>query len=258
MSACQADAMHAVVIDRIEADPQAAIQAAAQALGVTAFDVRPSMTAEPPAVLTVLADPGHAAATVAALHAAGVQATVRPIDVAPTYVEVRQLELTAAGVRVADRSGTPIDVPYAEIDALIRVISTTVQSSTKEVRERKLSLGRSMMTGGLMNTKVEKKQVTSRQTDSDELLYVFHGAAQPLRLSESEMTYQGLGANLQPSRLANFNFIADELRRNAPHASFDDRLRKGANLGRMLGRTLSPETHLEFAVGLVAGAVRGH
>ena len=249
--------MHAVVIDRIEGDPQAAILAAAQVLGVTAFDVRPSMTAEPPAVLVVMAEADRAAATVAALRRAGIHATVRPVGGAPQWLDVRQLEFGDHGLRVADRSSGPIDVPYAEIDALIRVIASTTQSSTMEVRERKLSVARSLMTGGLMNTKVEKKQVTTRQTDSDELLYVYRGSARPLRLSEAGMTYQGLGAALQPSRLANFTFIADELRRRAAHAGFDDRLRKRANQGRILGRTLSVDAHLEFAVSLVAAALRG-
>jgi len=93
---------------------------------------------------------------------------------------------------------------------------------------------------------------------ADEFVVVFAGAEAPWVLRERELVYQSLGPALQPSRTANFRFLASELRARAPQATWDERLVRPASQSQMLGRTLRIEEHVEFLVGLVAaGRVTG-
>jgi hypothetical protein len=250
--------VHAVVIDRLPADVGALAKAAADVLGATAYDVRASMNVPGggPAVLSTFADPGRAEETRAALQRAGFAATVVPVGAVPARIDVRRFEFRGGVLAVEDRTGTRQEVHHAEVDLLLRASAVTTTSTTKVVNERKFSPVRSVLSGGLVNTSVQRTKKTTRSTDSDELLIVYRGEHPPLRMSEHGLQYQGLGAALQPSRMANFRFAVDELRRRCPQAPVDERLRQRAVQSQVLGRTLSPDDHLDFAIELVAASAR--
>ena len=251
--------MLAVVVDRMQGDPAALARAAAEVLGGTPYDVRAAMNVPEggPAVLLVTTDAGLAGATRAGLEHAGFTASLVEVKQPRPRIEARRFEFGGSALAVEDRQGVATEVQYAAIELLLRATAVTQSSTTATVKERKFSLAHSALTGGLINTTVKRSQQTTRSTDSDEVLYVFAGGGPPLRLSEHELQYQGLGAATQPSRAANFQYTVTELHRRAPGASFDERLRRRAVQSQMLGHTLSPDEHLEFAVDLIASSRRG-
>ncbi|MBL8944124.1 MAG: hypothetical protein JNK45_13290 [Myxococcales bacterium] len=252
--------MHAVVIDRIR-DSAALIPKVAVALGVTAYDVRASLQVEGggPAILAVLADPAAAESTAAALRSVGVEAVTR--DVAATSAAigdfaVRRFEFGPTGLSLDTRDGRTAEVPYASVDAIVLACAIISTEHTEVVRERKFSPGRSLLTGGLINTRT--RDTTQRQThvDSEEIAFVFAGGAEAYRLGEASLVFQGLGAAIQPSRTANFQYLLAQLRQRCTGAAIDERLRKRAQQAQLLGRVLSPDDHLELAVALVAAHLR--
>jgi hypothetical protein len=248
--------VHAVVIDAVQGDTAKLAAAAASVLGVTAFDVRPSLNVPGggPAVIVVLGDPQQAMATAEGLGKVGFVARVVAVDGQPPRFDVREFSLAPAALEVAERSGARHAVPYASIRSLIRASPVSSKTKTKTVRETKFSPVRSVLSGGLVNTKVVQSKKTTKTTDSSELLVVYTETTPPLYFAEQELLYQGLGAQLQPSTHANFAFIVDELRRRCPTATVDERLRRRNIQGQVLGRTLAPEQYLPFAITLVATA----
>lgn len=246
--------MLAVVVDELEGDPKDLAQRAVEVLGGTAYDVRASLTVSGggPAVLAVVAEPDRAEALRAGLEARGLHAAVTSVRADRPYFDVRRFSLKPRSLEVEDRDGRQRSVPFASVDVLVRASAVQTTASIKTVRERKFSPIRSVLSGGLVNTSVKVTKKTQHDTDSDELLFLFTGGALPLRLSERTLQYQGLGDALQPSRMANFLFMANAVVMGCPRARIDERLRRRSFQSQLLGRTLSPDEHLDFAVHLVA------
>lgn len=238
--------------------PAALAKAAAAAIGGTAYDVMASMNVPQggPAVIAVNADPGAAEAVRAALSRAGFHAAVHGVEPDFPHVDVRRFELGAHALSAEERGGQTFEIPYSTVDLLIRVTAVTTTSSTATVRERKFNLARSALSGGLINTKTQKTTKTTRETDSEDLLYVFSSGATPLRMVDKDLQYQGLGAAIAPSRTMNFAYTVKAIQSQCPQAHFDERLRRRAAQGQILGRVLSPDDHLGFAIAMIARSVR--
>lgn len=250
--------MLAVVVDDLEGDPKELAQRAVQVLGGTAYDVRASLTVPGggPAVLAVVAEPDRAETLRADLEGRGFHASVVSVRADRPYLDVRRFSLEPRSLKVEDRDGRQRSVSYASVDVLVRASAVETVVSTKTVRERKFNPVRSVLSGGLVNTSVKVTKKTQRETDSDELLFLYTRGAVPLRLSERTLQYQGLGDALQPSRMANFLFMANAIVSGCPRARFDERLRRRSFQSQLLGRTLSPDEHIDFAVHLVAQSLQ--
>lgn len=250
--------MLAVVVDALKGDPKDMAQRAVEVLGGTAYDVRASLTVPGggPAVLAVVAEADRAEALRAGLEARGMHASVVSVRADRPYFDVRKFSLESRSLEVEDRDGRQRSVPFASVDVLVRASALQTVVSTKTVRERKFSPVRSVLSGGLMNTSVKVTKKTQRDTDSDELLFLYTGGALPLRLSERTLQYQGLGEALQPSRMANFLFTANAIITGCTRARLDERLRRRSVQSQMLGRTLSPDDYIDFAVHLVAQSLQ--
>jgi hypothetical protein len=256
--------VHAVVIDRVANDvaepagPSDLARALASVLGKTAYEVRPSLQVPEggPAIVAVHAQPDAAEQTATQLRAAGFHCSAVPAkDPLPGLVVARRFELGATELTVETRDATTVSLPYAAVDVLLRGTRQTQSKQTEKVTERKLAIGRSILSGGLVNTRTETTTRTRTTTDADEFLLVFAGAS-VCSLREHEMQYQSLGAALQPSRTANFRHVVAELQRLCAHALRDDRLMRRSTQGQILGPMLSPDDHLELAAKLVADSLR--
>lgn len=246
-----------MVVDRVTGDGEQIARALAQALGCTPYDVRASVNAPGggPAVVSVHADPKAADATCALVRGAGLTAqvvAVRGIEL----LEARKFELDTSALAVESRDGVAARIPFTAIDLLLRGVRQIRRTQTETVSQKKVAIDRMILSGGLVNTRMQETTRTTTQTDSDEFVVVFAGTEAPWVLRERELVYQSLGPALQPSRAANFRFLAGELRARAAQAIWDDRLMRPASQSQMLGRTLPVEEHLEFLVGLVAASVR--
>ncbi len=250
--------MFAVVIDRVTGDVGEAARALASALDKTAYEVRPSLQVPGggPAVVAVHAEAETASAVAARLRDSGFASGIVAVrDPLPDLLVARRFDLGDSALGIESRESPSIAIAWTDVDVLLRGTRMTQVEHTETVRETKLSVGRTLLSDGLVNTRTETPTRTRTTTDGDEFLLVFAGPT-VVALREHEMQYQSLGAALQPARSANFRHVLAEVRRQAAHASYDERLMRRATQAQILGPTLSPDDHLDLAAMLVAASLR--
>lgn len=249
----------AIVIDRVTAEPEVAAGALAKALGKTAYEARPSvqLPGGGPAVVGVHATADVAEGSAAAVRAAGFVCTVVPVkDPLPQLVVPVRFQLGDDELAVETRTHVHATIRWDTIEVLLHGTRQTQTESSEKVTTRKLSIGRAVLTGGLVNTRKETSTRTTTATDSDEFLLVFAGP-DVVSLREHELQYQSLGPALQPSRMANFRHVVAEIERRATRAVRDDRLMRRSVQSQTLGPMLSPDRHLELAAKLIADSSCG-
>jgi len=166
---------------------------------------------------------------------------------------VRQFTLHDGTLQLETAAGQSEKLQYKEISLLLAATAVVGQTeSTATVTERKFSLGKTMLAGGIPMTKKVKQTMTLQSEERDEVLCLFAIGHRPVLFRREAMNYAGLGEAMQLSRELNFNYLKSELRRRAPQAVFDDRLLKKAGQVRLLGSSLDPDTHLDLAFEILA------
>ena len=123
--------------------------------------------------------------------------------------------------------------------------------------ERKLSLGKTLLTGGIpmFNKVTRQEEMTSR--DSRKILYLYViKRREPIIFSEDTVTYEGLGEAMKLSRGMNFTYLINELHRRCTGAAYDDRLLQRIGQARLLGPTLNPDTNLDIAAEILVKSLR--
>ncbi|HEX9082781.1 MAG TPA: hypothetical protein VF768_10905, partial [Holophagaceae bacterium] len=165
---------------------------------------------------------------VADLEAAGFRAfAANPSDV-PTdrdRIVARRLAFAPEGCTVTDAQGQDHPCPGSAMAALVRGYRTVESTEIEKTTERKLDLGKAILTSGLMVTKTVVTS-TERRTSAREpfLLLQRNDGQPPIQFYEHRLHYQGLGPQLQHSRTANFAVLLERLRSLAPAAPVDDRI----------------------------------
>ncbi len=251
--------MHVVAIHGWQEESAELVQAIGAALGMTAYEVRQRMAGGGPAVVASHADPDQVRVLAARLNEAGVATLV--LDVAAVRNRgdlfiVRHFELGEVSLRLEAGNGRHAEIPYGEIDLLLPATGVTGTTETKTVTERKFSLGRTLLAGGLPMTKKVTRQEEVKGEELQKLLFLYTGDRPLVVFSQDGMTYDGLGAAMKFSRELNFAYLAGELRRLSPGAVYDERLLKQAVQAKILGPALNPETNLVLAAEILARSLR--
>jgi len=250
--------MHIVAVYRLQGPPEELAGQLAGLLATTAYEMRSRVMAPGggPAVVARFAEAGPATACAEALRQAGFAVLV--IDSAAPVREpfpVHRLFLGTEGLRAVSRQEQGLEIPYAAVQLLVRGTGISTSSTTETSTERKFSLGRAVATGGLVMSKTQKT-VTESTSEARESFCVLYAAGQPpLVLRQAAMDYQPFGADLKPTRDANFNWACSELRRRCGHAAWDERLQTRAGQVQLLGPGLPPEQYLDLAIRLLARAL---
>jgi len=218
--------VHIVAITELSAGPDAAWAALASELATTAYELRLAVAGGLPAVVLATVDPVAAQSALAAIerhgHLGAVcdRARITPSDRMTTLVD---FALGPAGLTATARGAD--DLPYRDLQALVRATRCSASTSTHQVSERTLRPGMAIVTGGLVMSKKTKREVVSRTETREQVLYLFRkSGAPPWILRERSARYAGLGADLRPTSLENFATTIAQLRARAPHAAYDDRL----------------------------------
>ena len=222
--------MHLVATVRSPADLAAGVAALVASAGMTPAEARMRLAPEPPALLARL--PVEQAATVvAALQRAGLAALA--IDEAvPTdadRLQARSFAFEPGAGRFTTRTGETLTLPWGEVRLVLRGLRTARVTTEHTEINRKLALGRAVLTGGLVLTKKTTSTVRGAEEDPEQFLLVHGDSGQRVMLAEQAMEFSGLGPLLQPARSANVAVLAQELKRRTPGAFHDDRL---VRLGR--------------------------
>jgi len=115
-------------------------------------------------------------------------------------------------------------LPLGAVTALVRATHVTRTEDVIVERQRKISIGRTALTGGLLSTKTAQKESTRVTHEREPVLYVFRADAPPWLLTSTQLRYDGLAQEMKISKIENFEVLIRLLRELAPSAAFDARL----------------------------------
>ncbi len=209
------------------------------------------------AVVGRYADSATAEARAAELRDEGLDCFVcAPAATAERERQVTSFALDAQAIVLPAEAGAgeALSLPYGEVRLLLRASRMLLSSMVEVVRERKLSLPRAIITGGLIMTRVEKRTRQVTRGESESLLFLYSSRARTLCFAERALDFRGLGERLSPQTAENFERLSTELRRRCPQAGFDDRLGNRVFQAAVLGPALAPERHLDLALTLLRRA----
>ncbi len=150
---------------------------------------------------------------------------------------------------------------WTDIVAIVRAIHKTRTERVSKSEEKKLSLGRAALTGGLLVSKSVTKETRTSNEEREQVLYVFPAMGAPWLLAETRLDYLGLGPELRPVKIENFGTLMRIVRERAINAAYDERLllpRPGAERVRTLvrgHRTSSSAEGVDILAHLVAAAI---
>lgn len=246
--------MHVVALDPTDRGATAAA-ALAEVLRLTRLEARARVQAAEDSACVVARFAQRAAAEecAARLRAAGLPCRVlAPADL-PRPLAVTRFELGDDGLTVlrGDPAAAGRQVPWTSVRRLLRATELDPGTDTEVVRERKLSLGRAILTGGLVMTRVEKRTRKTTRGERLHALFLDTDQGSTLRFAAHGLDYRGLGTRLSPQAADNFDRLSEALRERAPGATFDDRLMDRTFQAAVLGPGLDPERHLDLALALV-------
>ena len=252
--------MHVVVMHGWREASDDLVQGLSSTLGITVFEARQRMIGGGPAVVASFADPNQALALSSKLSQGGVASFV--VDSAQLHGEsglfaVRRFELGASSLRIEVVGAERAEIGYDEIDLLLPGTRISGQTELKTVTERKLSLGRTLLSGGIPLSKTVSRQEEVITEERTRFLYLFAGARLRFVFRQSGMSYDGLGAAMKMSQELNFSYLISELRRLSPKAAYDDRLVNRLNQVRLLGPAQHLESNLDLAAEILARSLRG-
>jgi hypothetical protein len=195
----------------------------AKATGATAYEARLALAGGFPAIVLTTGDEAKANALATTLRAGGDDAIVcdaRDIVPAEAMVPLDRFRFETEGVVAGG-----VSLPFADISCLLRAIHRARTATETRTSERKFDAGKSLLTGGLSNSRVVTKTSTEAAESREPVLYVFRrSGARPWLLREARTHYEGLGAARGLTTIANFATTIRLLRERAPHAAYDERL----------------------------------
>jgi hypothetical protein len=244
--------MQIVVIHGWPQNDPAVAQTVAEVLGLLVFEVRQRMVGDGPVVIAKFADPQAAESVRKRLEQGGVPVLLIDSDQRQNPFAVRLFAFTDTSLQIATAAGEVRAIPFARITHLLTATTVVVPAASgARVTERKFSLGKTVLAGGIPMTKKVQRQTTGSHEERDELLWLLVDRS-PVLFRRGGLDYAGLGAAKQLTRELNFNRLKSELRGRAPHAVFDDRLLKRAGQVRLLGTSFDPDAYLDLAFEILA------
>ena len=252
--------MHVVAIHGWREETPELVQSLAGALGIVAFEARQRLIGGGPSVVASFADPLQAGVLEKKLGQYGFKALI--VDASAVrkrigFLVVRRFQLNEWSLRIEAFDGQQAEISVDGIDLLLPAMSSVSYSESKTVSERRFSLGKTLLSGGIpMTKKVERQEEVSVQ-ESRKLLYVYAANRGPLLFSQDGISYDGFGAAMKLSQEQNFTYLISELRRLSPKAVYDDRLLTRVGQIRLLGPTQSLESSLDLAAEIIARSLRG-
>lgn len=251
--------MHVVVIHGWQKETADLVQSLAATLGVMPYEMRQRMIGGGPSVVANFADQQSARAMAAKLNQSGVATLVVDADEVRGQTGrslVRRFELKERSLLIEASAGQSTDIAYDDIDLLLPGTRIVGQSEFKTVTERKFSLGRTILSGGIPLTKtIERQEEVSTET-RENILCLYAGKRPPVVFAQNGLAYDGLGTAMKLSRELNFAHLKSELLRLCPAADHDDRLLNRPGQVRLLGPALNPETNLDLAFHVLALCLR--
>lgn len=241
-----------LVVTAVPSAPTAA-ETAARLTGLAATEVRTRLAGTLPRVLLTEADDERARALAAALEAAAFSVVTCDPTLVPRdddRLVARTLEWPTTGALVVtSAAGEREELTPGSLALVQRGTRTTTISEVTKKKERRLSPGRALLSGGLILTKTVETESTRTSTESDPFLLLHRSDGQrDVIIYEHRLDYRFLGAAMQPTSVANFQTVAARLRAFAPAAPVDQRAALPAFVNSL---PVAPAARIDLAVWLV-------
>jgi len=231
------------------------VQALAGALGITVFEARQRMIGGGPSVIVSFADQEQAREVAEKVGRVGIKALIvdaTAVRLQRCYFIVRRFKFEDHALKIEDHNGQQETHPYAEMELILTGISVVGFSETKTIVEKKFSMGKTLLAGGIPMTKKVERQEEVFSEESDQILYLYAHDRPAAVFSLNGMNYDGFGTEMKLSRKLNFSHLISQLHLHAPGAAFDDRLLNRNGQVRLLGSAQGMEASLDLAAEILA------
>jgi hypothetical protein len=240
-----------LVIANAPKDPAARTQAA-QLAGLPAADFSRRLAGTMPRVLLAAAPVDHVGALVDGFESLGFAAFSCDPATAPNDEDrllVRGMDVEAGSLAFLDGKGESHPCLGTAVSLIQRGVRVITTSETVKTTERRLDIGKAILSGGLLLTsKVQKQSVRSEEAREAFLLLQRNDGQPDAIIYERRVDYRFLGADKQPASYANLERTLVCLRTLAPAAPVDDRVAKP---GFVSGLPLSSSDPVDLALYLV-------
>jgi hypothetical protein len=196
-------------------------------LGSTPYETALLLRSPPPVPLLRTEDRARALSLLAKLRERGHEAVAcdaSAIVAADAMLQVRAFRVEMDELVSTSANGETERVAWVDVVALVRAMHRTRTEHVEKNAERKFSLGRAALSGGVLMTKTTTTTTKQTSEEREQVLYVFRRGGGPLLVTQSRARYDGLGADLRPSQIENFTTLVRVLRERAPNAVYDERL----------------------------------
>ena len=212
-----------VALTSLAGSLDAEAKALAADLGATPYETRMKLAPGLPAIVLSTTDAEAANRLATQLRARKHRAVVcRVADLTPAaaMVSMRTFQLDGDGLDTGMEQ-----LPWSDISAIVHARTPQQTDHHETVKEKKFSVGRAVLSGGLVMSKTVKREVTTHGETSEHVLYLFRASGEtPWLMREHGTNYSGLGSALDPTSLRNFTTAIERFRKQAPQARFDDSL----------------------------------
>ncbi|MCK5825935.1 MAG: hypothetical protein KAG93_02775 [Desulfuromusa sp.] len=250
--------MYLVAVHRWQQEATVVAEIIAAALNILIFEARQKITGGEPVTIASFADQNQAEELATKLNHAEVPALV--IDSQWVRSHNRQqyasrFELGAQTLQVETSSGELLNISYETIDLLLLATCCAGQIEATST-QRKFSLGKTLLAGGIPRTKKIKTTETLKAEERDKTLWIYTSTGETLVFTCNGMSYTGLGEARQITRELNFTYLLKELQRLAPQACYNDRLLTRVGQVQLLGPMLNPESDLDLAFEILSRSLR--
>ena len=236
-----------MAIARIPDGTEARVQAA-KAAGLALADLNRRLAGVLPRVLFAGGAPAGLLETLQELGFGVLTCEPTEVPGDDQRVLVRRVELAPGALVATDSKGQSHRCTAAQIGLLQRGMRVSKTSHTVKTSERKIDLGRAVLSGGLLLTKkVEKSTVHTTET-SEPFLLVQRGADPALIFYERRIDYRALGPEMQPASRGNLEVVWRKLTALAPDR-VDDRVGRPGFVSGLPATSAEP---VDLALALVA------
>jgi hypothetical protein len=125
------------------------------------------------------------------------------------------------------------ELPGSSVVLIQRGVRSSVTVHQEKKKERKLDLGKALLTGGLLFGKTVEKTTTRTESAQSSFLVLLRDDGEPdVVLHERQLNYRFLGAAMEPASAVNLTRTQQLVQAVAPRAAVDDRAaRPGFTLG---------------------------
>ncbi len=214
--------MIVVAIIRLATSIEIEAKALAADLQILPYEARLKLNAGVPTIALATPDAARATALTTSLQARGHQVLrldTERVVAASTMYAVRRCRFEPDALVADDRR-----LAWPDLAAIVRATHRSSSESVDDIKTSKFSVGRAMLSGGLVTRKTTTSKQVTRVDEVDPVLYLFSRSGAPWILRERTLRYDALGADVTPTSAHNFARLIDEIRTRASGAAFDDRL----------------------------------